>query len=168
MRFVPTKSRTEAIVDPRAGYMEFDLTSALGYQEFRGMFAELGVKAALFNGYMVQSGTEDTRISTTPVQFHLFEHSMYLAPPFEAKSYYFELPRTTARLSKVYFRIPLGFGSAALDGYKPPREDLYAVDIWTEDEHGTQAIYTLIYEAQIRTDGREYHIERFESEQLMG
>lgn len=201
MNFLPMKSQTESILDPGAGYMEFDLASDLGYQEWCGMFAELGVKATLFNGYLIQSA-QGVQVSTTPVQFHLFDHAMYLAPPFEAKSYYFEIPRATIKLGKVYFRIPSELSFASLDGYKPKREELYAIDMWVDNggvgeegvgqqvagnqgttqpsagqqsaepqraeqqRAGQQAIYTLVYEAKIQSDRGEYHITRFESEQL--
>lgn len=166
MQFRPTKSRTESIVDPQAGFMEFRLDTALGYQEWRGMFTELGVKGTLFNGYMVQSEKEGVQISTTPIQIHLFDGAIYLAPPFEARSYYFEIPRQNVKLGKVYFQIPPDRNAASLDGFKPKRTDMYALDIWAVEGYGEQTIYTLVFEARIKTDQREYHISRFESEQI--
>ncbi|QSO52359.1 hypothetical protein JZ785_27175 [Alicyclobacillus curvatus] len=161
------KSRTESIVDPEAGYMEFRLDTQLGYQEWRGMFAELGVKSTLFNGYMVQSEENAIQISTTPVQMHLYEEAIYLAPPFEARSYYFEIPRQHVKLGKVYFQIPPDRTSTSLDGFKPQRTDLYALDIFVLAESGEQTIYSLLFEARIKTDQREYYISRFESEQII-
>ncbi|QQE77221.1 hypothetical protein [Alicyclobacillus sp. SO9] len=191
MSFVPMESRTEAIVNKDAGFMEFDLGSDIGYQEWRGMFAELGVKATLFNGYILQQHNQDAQISTTPVQLHLFQHAMYLSPPFEGREYYFELVRENVRMAKAYFRIPPDVNEAALEGHKPSRDDLYALDIWVTGGTGgggefsassllkgndldslgsgsEQKIYTLIYEARIKTDRDEYDIRRFESEQLFG
>jgi hypothetical protein len=188
MGFLPMQSRTEGIVNADSGFMVFDLTGSLGYQEWCGMFAELGVKSTLFNGYLLQRESEEVQISTTPLQLHSFDEGMYLAPPFEGREYYFYLPRAGLQIGKVYFKIPPELASQSLDGYKPTRGDLYAIDIWVQEDavrgisearlgssaggaatlKGSQVIYTLLYEARIKTDRREYHIERFESEQLFG
>src|SRR5579875_844340 len=164
--FQPRTSRTESVVDSASGYMEFDLQNPLGYQEWRGMFLELGVKACLFNGYMVQSHEENVRVSQTPIQFHLYEHAMYLAPPFETREYYIEIPRTQAFLARSYFTTPATRQLGSLDGYKPKRQDMQALDVWVWPGDGVQTIYTLIYEARIRTNRTEYYISRFEAEQL--
>ena len=55
MRSVPIKSRTEGIVGNAAGWIEFDLTDDLGFQEWRGMLEEVGAEGRLFNAYMVQT-----------------------------------------------------------------------------------------------------------------
>lgn len=166
-KFFPMKSQTENILQPDAGFMEFDLDSDIGYQEWRGMFAEMGVKGCLFNAYMVQTDGATVRLSTTPVQLNLFSHAMYVAPPFEQREFYMELPRSLARLGKVYFKLPEGVDPRALEGFKPERRDMYAIDLWLTGEDGrTQTIYTFIYEATVKTEEAEYHVMRFESEQL--
>jgi hypothetical protein len=189
MSFLPMKSQTEGIVPAEAGFMEFNLISDLGYQEWRGMFTELGVKATLFNGYMLQPSNRDVLISCTPVQLHLFQDGVYVTPPFEAHEYYFRLPRQQLQIGKAYFRIPPELTASNLDGHKPARSELYALDMWVTNgdsavsgpsqtvpaqeptlnfssQTGDQTIYTMIYEAHIRTDKRSYEIERFSSEQL--
>lgn len=160
------KSKTEQFVGEDAYYMEFDLEQEAGYEEWQGLFFELGVKGALFNGYMMQTAGQEVRISTTPVQLHVYEHSMFLAPPFEREVFYLEIERSAVRQGRVYFRPPAGMDPASLEGHKPPRADLYAVDIWFAGETGDQRICTLIYEATIRTDRAEYRIRRFTTTQL--
>lgn len=161
------RSSTENMIPADAGFMEFQLEATLGYQEWRGFFGELGVKGCLFNGYLIQSPDGTTQISTTPVQVHVYPHSLYLSPPFEQETYYIQLERQSVRQSKVYFRIPPDIASTVLDGHKPGREDLYAVDIWYEpsDADG-ERILTLVYEATVATDRGEYQIKRFEAGQL--
>lgn len=146
--------------------MEFNLQDALGYQEWRGFFAELGVKGCLFNGYFMQSGTGAAQISTTPVQIHLFPHAIFLSPPFEQQEYYVQITRAALQQATVYFKVPISIPAAALEGYKPQRDDLYAIDVWHSLGAGEELILTLVYEATIPTDRGQYAITRFQSAQL--
>ncbi len=159
-------TRTESIVPADSGFMEFNLEGALGYQEWRGFFAELGVKGCLFNAYFLQSSVGTARISTTPVQIHLFPHAIYLSPPFEQQEYYVEISRSALLRATVYFKAPASVPATLLDGHKPTREDLYAIDVWHRDGLGQDVILTLVYEATIPTDRGDYQIKRFDSEQL--
>jgi hypothetical protein len=162
LQWLPMKSKTEQIVDTDACYLEFDLQQEVGYEEWQGLFFELGVKGSLFNGYMMQTAGREVRISTTPVQLRVYAHSLYLVPPFEREIFYVEIARACVRLGRVYFRLPAGMDPAKLDGHKPQREDLYAIDIWFTRDAGDE-ICTLIYEASIMTDQTEYRIRRFSS-----
>lgn len=162
MAFIPRRSKTESIVPATAGFMEFQLDSDLGYQEWCGMFHELGVKASLFLAYAIQSQADTMQISTTPVQLHHYQHSIFIAPPFAVQEYYWELSRANLRLGKVYFRVPKELDGRSLEGFKPEREALYAMDIWVIGENGIETIYSFFYEARIRTDKIEYQIERFD------
>lgn len=157
------KSFTERIVPSEAGFMEFNLVGTLGYQEWWGFFTELGIKGRLFNGYLMQSGTGTVKISTTPVQIHIFPHAMYLSPPFEKEEYYVQLPRDSLSQSTVYFRVPDFKCDTTLEGHKPKREDVYAIDIGYEvGETSEGKILTLVYEATVPTERGEYHIRKFE------
>lgn len=171
MSLVPMQSRTEVIVDSDSGFMEFDLREEWGFTEFRGMLAELGVKATLFNGYMVQPGGGEVNMSTSTIQLHAFSHAIYVAPPFDTQEYYFEIPKPLAIQAKVYFRIPPLMKTSNLDGYKPRLEEMSAIDLWVERIASTgrseQMIYTFFYEAKIKTEVAEYEITRFKPEQLV-
>lgn len=167
MAFIPMKSRTELIVEENAAFMEFDLTTDMGYGQWMGMFQEYGQFARLFNGYMVQNSVFDAQMSTSAVELHLFSRGMFVAPPKEQEQFYFEIQRDLSRVGRVYFRLPAAMKDADIEGYKPPLEELIAVDIWTETfDHFSQIIYSFFYEADILTETREYNIRRFSKEQL--
>jgi hypothetical protein len=154
------ESQLERSLDTSSGYMEFDLESELGYQEWRGMFAELGVKACLFNAYCVQRD-DSVRVSQTPVQLHLFNHAMYLSPPFATEEFYVQMTRSRLLQGKVYFAFPEHIPASLMKGYKPKREELSLVDIWLSQADGSQEIYSLVYEASIETSRGTYEISRF-------
>lgn len=162
------QSRTEVIVDPTSGFMEFDLQEEWGYTEFRGMFAELGLAASLFNGYMIQRGGGEVNLSSSPVQIHAYPHSLYIAEPFETQHYYVEIPKKSALFAKVFFKIPPLLQNSDLDGYKPQLQEMTAIDLWVEkqNENGflVQMIYTFFYEARIQTQNEIYEIKRYQTE----
>lgn len=167
MSFEPIRSYTEDIVEKRAGYMEFDLTKDAGYGRWLGMFEELGRMGKLFNGYMIHTSQGAMHISRTPVELHLFNGGLYVAPPFEYEEYYIEIKRPNVRLGRVYYRIPPSMPNEDLKGHKPDLNDMLAIDIWSETDSGAgQSIYTLYFEAIIVTEADEYRFFRFTREQL--
>ncbi len=52
--YTPMKTLTEQILAQEAAFMEFDLTTDMGYGQWQGMFMELGASSRRFNGYMIQ------------------------------------------------------------------------------------------------------------------
>ena len=167
MAFIPMKTRTEMIVDEDAAFMEFDLTTDMGYGQWMGMFQEFGLFSRLFNGYMIQNSVFDAQMSTSPVELHLFSRGMFIAPPKEQEQFYFEIQRDLATVGRVYFQLPDSMKNADIEGYKPQLEDMIAVDIWTMTfDKLSQIIFSFYYEADILTETREYKIRRFTKEQL--
>ena len=128
MRSAPIRSRTESIVGGAAGWIEFDLTDELGFQEWQGMLEEAGIEGRLFNGYMLQAA--EVEISGTPVQLHVFPDSIYITPPFATEEYYIQMEIELLLVARTYFRIPPERENLALHGYKPPLADMLAMDVW--------------------------------------
>ncbi|MCF8567880.1 hypothetical protein LLE49_24465 [Alicyclobacillus tolerans] len=166
MSAVPMKSRTEHIVDPSAGYTEFDLTDDFGYGQWLGMFQELGEPSRLFNAYMIQNSIMNVQISSSPVHLHLFHRGIYVAPPFEYEAYYVEIPRSTLLTGRVYYRIPEVLQNTSLEGHKPALDNLLALDIWSLQEGSKQIVYSFYYEANIQTEFRDYQIRPFSEDQI--
>lgn len=155
------KSSTELIVGESAYWMEFDLTQDIGYQEWRGMFLEAGALSQLFNGYMVQISEDESMVSTNPVKLNLFSHAMYIAPPLEQIEYYMEIPRSAVSRGRLYFKLQTPRAAQHLEGYKPPLETWLALDLWTRmGGVDTETVVTLFYEANFRSDKKDYHVER--------
>ncbi|QRF24070.1 hypothetical protein FY534_10785 [Alicyclobacillus sp. TC] len=167
MNWIPMLSMTEGMVTPNTGFMEFNLQMPMGYREWRGMFTELGVESTLFNGYALQYKDGGKKISDTAVQLHFFEHGLYIAPPFVTEEYYFHIPIRELKIGKVYFDLPKEQNLLSLEGYKPKREQLQAIDIWScfSEDMEEQIIYSFFYEVHIQTDSRIYHFERFRLQQ---
>lgn len=167
MAFIPMKTRTELIVDEEAAFMEFDLTTDMGYGQWMGMFQEFGAMSRMFNGYMVQNSVFDAQMSSSAVELHLFSRGMFVAPPKEQAQFYFEIQRDLAMVGRVYFGLPELMKNADIEGYKPQLDDLIAIDIWTQTfDRLSQIIYSFYYEANILTETKEYRIRRFTKEQL--
>lgn len=167
MAFSPIWSHTEDIVDRRAGYMEYDLEKKAGYAQWQGLFDGLGPMGRLFNGYMVQPADGDLQISGSPVELHLFDQAIYIAPPFEYRDYYVEIRRAEARRGRIYFRAPAALGDIGQEKHKPLLEDLLAVDIWSESgDSPVQLIHTLYFEARVETGRTIFEFGRFTREQL--
>ncbi len=132
MRSASIRSRTESIVGGAAGWIEFDLTDELGFQEWQGMLEETGIEGRLFNGYMLQS--VEVEISGTPVQLHVFPDSIYITPPFATEEYYIQMETEHLLVARTYFRIPPERENLALHGYKPPLTDMLAMDVWVRSK----------------------------------
>lgn len=163
--YTPMKTLTEQILAQEAAFMEFDLTTDMGYGQWQGMFMELGASSRRFNGYMIQPQNGNAQVSLTAVELHLFSRGIYIAPPLEEEDYFYSLIRPQLRLGRAYFRT---LGQAVeLMGYQPSVDELLALDIWAEtDEAMIQTVYSFFFEASIGTEGGHHVIKRFTDEQL--
>ncbi len=160
----PMKSLAEQIVAQDAGYMEFDLTSDMGYGQWLGMFMELGASSRRFNGYMIQPQNQEVQVSLTTVELHLFTRGIYVAPPLEEEDYFYSLLRPQLRLGRAYFHTPGKM--VELKGYQPSADELLALDVWVEnDETMMQTVYSFFFEARIATDRGYRVIDRVTDEQ---
>lgn len=125
------------------------------------MFLEAGQLSQFCNAYMVQLSESESMVSTTPIQLSLFAHAMYLAPPLEQREFYMEMPRSALSRGRLYFELPDRQAVSRLEGYKPPFQTWRAIDIWTRmGGVDSETVVTLFYEADFRSDAKEYHITR--------
>lgn len=161
MRFEPRSTSTEKIVDPNAAYMEFDLTTDMGYGEWLAFFMQRDVVARRFNGYLLQTDVNVGQISTTPIEIHLYTRGMFVSAPGETEEYYYELPRPSLRLARAYF-LPDSADQDHIQGYQPKLDELLGLDLWFQDESGEQMIYTFFYTAELQTENGIHRIERYQ------
>ncbi len=160
MPFVPRLSTTEKMVDPETAYMEFNLQTDMGYGEWLAYFMQREVAARRFNGYMMQTDVNVAKVSTTPVEIHLFTRGIFVSSPGETQEYFYELPRSSLFLARAYF-LAHNSANSNVHGYHPHTDELSALDLWVQQEDGQQLIYTFFYEAHLKTAHGEYQIERY-------